>query len=225
MKHFNLISAAISAALIFTLNTAGFAQDSETDPEQNQSQVKEQNKYQNGKTDQNSENDAQKNQVKSQVQKTYRYGDQVKSQKGNRFLDANGDGVNDNAPDHDGDGIPNGKDADYDGSKVRAGNGKGGFVDANADGINDNAEDWDNDGIPNGRDEDFERPQDGSGAQHQYGKNARNQSGRGGFGPADGSGNTGVGPQDGSGYGPGTGDCDGSGPKGTGKGSRKSGNN
>jgi len=32
---------------------------------------------------------------------------------GTNFVDLNGDGFNDNAPDHDGDGIPNGLDADY----------------------------------------------------------------------------------------------------------------
>jgi len=32
---------------------------------------------------------------------------------GTNFIDLNGDGFNDNAPDHDGDGIPNGLDPDY----------------------------------------------------------------------------------------------------------------
>ena len=32
---------------------------------------------------------------------------------GTNFIDLNGDGFNDNAPDHDNDGIPNGLDADY----------------------------------------------------------------------------------------------------------------
>lgn len=32
---------------------------------------------------------------------------------GRHFVDANGDGYNDNAPDDDGDGIPNGQDPDY----------------------------------------------------------------------------------------------------------------
>jgi len=225
MKIFKLITTAIGAALILTLNTTAFAQDTDTDPEQKQSKAMEQNKYQNGAAGQDAEKEPQKNQAKSQEKNTYQYGKQVKSQHGNRFQDANGDGVNDNAPDHDGDGIPNGKDADYDGAKNRSGNGKGGFVDVNGDGINDNAEDWDSDGVPNGQDPDFERPMDGSSAQHQYGKQARNQSGRGGFGPADGSGNAGVGPQDGSGNGPRTGDCDGTGPKGTSKGSKSGGKN
>ena len=71
------------------------------------------------------------------------------------FVDANGDGVNDNAADDDGDGIPNGQDADYTGTKLNP-NGRG-FVDVNGDGINDNAPDADGDGIPNGQDPDFVR--------------------------------------------------------------------
>jgi hypothetical protein len=83
---------------------------------------------------------------------------------GANFVDENGDGYNDNAPDHDGDGIPNGQDPDY----VRPGNAKGnsrglGFVDEDGDGINDNAPDADGDGIPNGQDEDWVKPEDGSG--------------------------------------------------------------
>ena len=33
--------------------------------------------------------------------------------RGKKFIDLNGDGINDYAPDHDGDGIPNGLDPDY----------------------------------------------------------------------------------------------------------------
>lgn len=79
------------------------------------------------------------------------------------FVDADGDGYNDNAPDADGDGIPNGMDPDYTGSKMHNGRGGMGFVDADGDGINDNAMDSDGDGIPNGKDPDFVRPQNGSG--------------------------------------------------------------
>ena len=56
-------------------------------------------------------------------------------QHGKNFVDKNGDGYNDNAPDHDGDGIPNGVDPDYKGPKYQ----KGKFIDLNGDGINDNA--------------------------------------------------------------------------------------
>lgn len=51
---------------------------------------------------------------------------------GTGFVDLDGDGYNDNAPDHDGDGIPNGLDPDY----VKKS--KNGFVDLDGDGINDN---------------------------------------------------------------------------------------
>ena len=50
---------------------------------------------------------------------------------GTNFIDLDGDGFNDNAPDHDGDGIPNGLDPDYiknaqDGTGYQNGNGKNG---------------------------------------------------------------------------------------------------
>lgn len=57
---------------------------------------------------------------------------------GPNFVDKNGDGFNDNAPDHDGDGIPNGLDPDYTGPKLQRG--KKAFVDLDGDGINDNAQ-------------------------------------------------------------------------------------
>ena len=105
------------------------------------------------------------------------------------FVDANNDGINDNAMDDDGDGIPNGQDPDYVGTST--GHGRG-FVDVNGDGINDNAPDHDGDGIPNGQDPDYVR-------------NAGTGSGwRGGQGSVG----TGTG-------GTGTGECDGTGPKGT----------
>ncbi len=71
------------------------------------------------------------------------------------FVDHNGDGYNDNAPDHDGDGVPNGLDPDWRRSSRWGGKR---FVDANGDGINDNAPDHDGDGIPNGMDADFRGP-------------------------------------------------------------------
>lgn len=59
------------------------------------------------------------NQVKSKVKNEIKTQTQTQSQfkeHGNKFVDANGDGYNDNAPDADGDGIPNGRDEDYSGS-------------------------------------------------------------------------------------------------------------
>ena len=49
------------------------------------------------------------------------------------FIDANGDGYNDNAPDHDGDGIPNGLDPDWTKGQNRNRN----YIDGDGDGIND----------------------------------------------------------------------------------------
>jgi hypothetical protein len=119
------------------------------------------------------------------------YAQDTKTQNGAGFVDENGDGYNDNAPDHDGDGIPNGRDDDY------VGRGKGrGFVDEDGDGINDNAPDHDGDGIPNGQDTDYTGPKNRNGQKNQNkasqgtGTNTNLQKGQG------------------------TGQCDGTGPKG-----------
>ncbi len=50
------------------------------------------------------------------------------------FVDEDGDGYNDIAPDHDGDGIPNGLDTDW--QKVKRAS-RNQFVDLDGDGIND----------------------------------------------------------------------------------------
>ena len=110
------------------------------------------------------------------------------------FVDANGDGYNDNAPDDDGDGIPNGMDPDYTGGKMHHGNTGKGFIDADGDGINDNALDDDGDGIPNGQDPDFVRPMDG------HGNKGNGHKGKKGQGSMRGSGNgAGMGTGSGSG--------------------------
>lgn len=157
-----LISIISAAALVLFLTSTVFAQDS--------LQIKNQKRFQN----------------KSKANVTNNI------QHGRRFVDENGDGYNDNAPDADGDGIPNGLDPDYDGPKL--GKGNKGFVDLDGDGINDNA-----------------------GMNRQNGK-----GGKGGFGMRGGKGGSGVSPQSGSGMGQGTGtgNCDGTGPKGK-RGGRK----
>ena len=53
------------------------------------------------------------------------------------FVDEDGDGYNDLAPDHDGDGIPNGLDPDWRKMKRKRAH-QSQFVDSNGDGINDN---------------------------------------------------------------------------------------
>ncbi len=127
------------------------------------------------------------------------------------FVDEDGDGFNDLAPDHDGDGIPNGQDEDY----IRPEDGTGShFGDANAD-------DGDNSGNT------FTRMYQwhGSSGSEFKGEGAQNgtctQDGIrtiNSYGPGDGTGNEGAGPGDGTGFGPGDGDgigeCDGSGPTG-----------
>jgi len=176
MKYLTHLLSAV--AILFSVNSLT-AQDSSVVQAKN----KEQNRYMN--------------QTKTAVQV------QTKAKYGSKgFIDENGDGFNDNAMDHDGDGIPNGQDADYDGAKARKGKGARGFVDEDGDGINDNAFDSDGDGIPNGKDADFIRPQDGTGRQNKYGA-----------GQGKGQMNNGSG----LGTGSGTGTCDGTGPKGTNK--------
>jgi hypothetical protein len=53
------------------------------------------------------------------------------------FVDEDGDGYNDNAPDHDGDGIPNGLDPDWQKLRMERKRQRR-FVDLDGDGINDN---------------------------------------------------------------------------------------
>ena len=62
------------------------------------------------------------------------------------FIDANGDGYNDNAPDHDGDGIPNGLDPDWTKEQNRETN----YVDTDGDGINDLIQNSDQNEFQNG---------------------------------------------------------------------------
>jgi hypothetical protein len=117
---------------------------------------------------------------------------QEEQEHGRHFVDENGDGYNDNAPDTDGDGIPNGQDEDYERTADGTGNAKGfggrsgmrGFVDEDGDGINDLAQDNDGDGIPNGQDEDYVRPESGSGQAKGFGR----RSGMRGFIDEDGDG-------------------------------------
>ena len=62
-----------------------------------------------------------------QIQNKYHHGyknqgkamNHMQGKHGVGFVDENGDGYNDNAPDVDGDGIPNGMDPDYTGAKAR----------------------------------------------------------------------------------------------------------
>ena len=62
------------------------------------------------------------------------------------FVDKDGDGYNDNAPDHDGDGIPNGLDPDWTKGRGKKMN----YIDTDGDGINDILQDIDQTEIQNG---------------------------------------------------------------------------
>jgi len=105
--------------------------------------------------------------VKNKIQ------EKEKIKHGPRFVDEDGDGFNDNAPDHDGDGIPNGLDPDYQGKGK-----KKRFIDLDGDGINDNVA---KDGTqmkqrgfgPKGKSsKQGIMPQDGTGKQKGKGKNS-----------------------------------------------------
>lgn len=178
MKRSNFLAALLTMLFGLSLISFSFAQDS--------TQVKQQKRLKDGTHVGEPVKDQKR--LRQQIQ------DPTSTQHGAGFVDENGDGYNDNAPDHDGDGIPNGLDPDYTGPKVRSGKGAKGFVDLNGDGLNDNVM-----------------------------KKGANKNHKGGYGPADGTGNKGVGPQDGTGRGSKAGDCDGTGPKGKGKGKRGSG--
>jgi hypothetical protein len=58
--------------------------------------------------------------------------EQQQKKVGQKFIDLDGDGFNDQAPDEDGDGIPNSLDPDWQKQKNQE------FVDLDGDGINDN---------------------------------------------------------------------------------------
>lgn len=68
-------------------------------------------------------------------QQTRQQTEQQTRQRTQQFVDLDGDGYNDHAPDHDGDGIPNRLDPDW---KKRKRTGQPRFIDLNGDGINDN---------------------------------------------------------------------------------------
>jgi len=98
-----------------------------------------------------------------------------------QFIDEDGDGFNDLAPDSDGDGIPNGLDEDF----VRPEDGSG------------NMFKW-------GQASEMLSKIFGESADRFMNMNNHR------YGPGDGTG-TGDGPADGTGFGPGTGDCSGDG--------------
>lgn len=89
-----------------------------------------------------------------------------------KFVDEDGDGFNDNAPDHDGDGIPNGLDPDYKALQQRDQQEE--FVDEDGDGIDDRL-------VQQGKEKKLHKrqkkgqqsgmqPQDGTGQQQRKGK-------------------------------------------------------
>ena len=129
-------------ALIF-VSFSLFAQEKPNDQEKNKVQDKTKIEEKNKVQEQNKLKEAIKLKEKKQVKQLEqnqegekpinKTGDEPKKH-GLGFVDEDGDGFNDNAPDDDGDGIPNGLDPDYMGGQNRKG-----FIDLDGDGINDNA--------------------------------------------------------------------------------------
>ncbi len=101
----------------------------------------------------------------------------------NGFVDENGDGLNDNAPDADGDGIPNGQDEDYepprDGRGWGRGHGMHGFIDEDGDGFNDNVPAFFE---PDGKREGWQRPEECFGRGARAGQEFGGEPGKAGPG-------------------------------------------
>lgn len=97
--------------------------------------------------------------------------------KSQNFVDKNGDGYNDNAPDDDGDGIPNSLDPDYhQKNKLKAGQ-KLPYIDLDGDGINDNLQKMRKTGAKPGMPKDL-KPQDGTSPQNNSQNKSNNQKGK-----------------------------------------------
>ena len=90
------------------------------------------------------------------------------------FVDKNGDGYNDNAPDHDGDGIPNGLDPDWQKKKGKEKKQKRRFIDLDGDGINDYLQEGGlKEGVDGRRESLNQQSDDGKGSKKQKRKGKR----------------------------------------------------
>lgn len=148
MKRLNLLFTAIVVVLGLSFATMVFGQDSTKTQAKTQTktqtkaqvktQQKDQNRVKAGDATQTQLREQDRLRIHTDQQSKGQVQNQNQIQHGPRFVDEDGDGYNDNAPDHDGDGIPNGLDPDYTGPQMRKGSGQKGFVDLDGDGINDN---------------------------------------------------------------------------------------
>lgn len=100
-----------------------------------------------------------------------------KIEHGQNFVDEDGDGYNDNAPDHDGDGIPNGLDPDWLKLKKEKNKAKHRFVDRDGDGIDDNLQTAERPGQNGMKPLEENRSGSGEGNSNQQ-KGARHQHGK-----------------------------------------------
>lgn len=117
MKTRNLLSLLAIIIAVAFISTDLLGQSGSTNQSKTKNEIKTQTQ------DQNKFQGETQNQVKNQNR--LKTGEIIH---GKNFVDNNGDGFNDNAPDIDGDGIPNGQDPDFirpqDGTGLKKMNGK-----------------------------------------------------------------------------------------------------
>ena len=100
----NLLSI-LGFVTLFIVTTNICAQETDIEQKKEQNQYKEQTKTAT------MIQAKEQNQIKNQTETATKV--QTVGQYRTKFIDEDGDGINDNAMDHDGDGIPNGKDPDF----------------------------------------------------------------------------------------------------------------
>ena len=184
MKIRNILLTAFTILGLVLLTMPATQAQTET-----KAQVKAETKAQNQDQDQT--------QIKAQVKAQIKAQAQVCDGSGKNFVDLDGDGFNDNAPDHDADGIPNGLDPDYiKGAQDGTGYQNGSLGENKGEGMAQNK--------TMTKSQKFNRIQTQSGSMFQKRLGAQGGMNGSGTGICDGTGDGGSG----------TGICDGTGPKG-----------
>jgi hypothetical protein len=166
--------------------------------DQDQAQIKAQVKAQTHTEAQVKAETKAQNQDQAQIKAQVKAQVQVCDGSGKNFVDLDGDGFNDNAPDHDADGIPNGLDPEYiKGAQDGTGYQNGSLGENKGEGMAQNK--------TMTKSQKFSRIQTQSGSMFQKRLGAQGGMNGSGTGICDGTGDGGSG----------TGICDGTGPKGT----------
>jgi hypothetical protein len=100
-----ILLSILSFVTLFIVTTNICAQETDNEPKKEQNQYREQSKA--ATMIQTKEQNQVKNQTKTEIKV------QTMEQHRVNFVDVDGDGINDNALDNDSEGIPNGKDPDF----------------------------------------------------------------------------------------------------------------